>query len=103
MLCGAEAATVVNNNAAALVLILRHFCGAAATEVVISRGELVQIGGGFPDPGGARVEWRPAAGGRHHESDVAQRLRPRHHAPDGARPESSPQQFLHGRLRGVAA
>jgi L-seryl-tRNA(Ser) seleniumtransferase len=51
VLCGAEAATVVNNNAAALVLILHHFCrGAAASEVVISRGELVQIGGGFRIP-----------------------------------------------------
>ena len=50
LLCGAEAATVVNNNAAALVLILHHFCRPAASEVVISRGELLQIGGGFRIP-----------------------------------------------------
>ena len=49
-LCGAEAATVVNNNAAALVLIVRHFCREAVVDVVISRGELVQIGGGFRIP-----------------------------------------------------
>ena len=54
LLCEAEAATVVNNCAAALLLIVQHFTGKGgrarspgAPEVVISRGELVQIGGGF--------------------------------------------------------
>lgn len=45
-----DAATIVNNNAAALVLLVRHFCSADKNEVVISRGELVQIGGGFRIP-----------------------------------------------------
>jgi L-seryl-tRNA(Ser) seleniumtransferase len=49
LLCGAEATTVVNNCAAALLLILRHFT-AKKKEVVISRGELIQIGGGFRIP-----------------------------------------------------
>jgi L-seryl-tRNA(Ser) seleniumtransferase len=48
-LCRAEAATVVNNCAAALVLILRHFTK-ERPQVVISRGELVQNGGGFRIP-----------------------------------------------------
>lgn len=51
ILCGAEAATAVNNCAAALVLALRHFTAQPPrTQVIVSRGELVQIGGGFRVP-----------------------------------------------------
>ncbi len=47
-LCGAEAAMVVNNNAAAVLLVLAAL--ATDRQVLVSRGESVEIGGGFRVP-----------------------------------------------------
>lgn len=59
LLTGSESATIVNNCAAALFIILNTF--AQKKKVLLSRGELVQIGGGFRIPdilkrSGAKLE-----------------------------------------------
>ncbi|UCC81053.1 MAG: L-seryl-tRNA(Sec) selenium transferase [Candidatus Zixiibacteriota bacterium] len=46
--CGAEAGMIVNNNASCVYMIVANL--AQGKEVVISRGQLVQIGGGFRIP-----------------------------------------------------
>ncbi len=97
-LTGAEQATVVNNNAAGTVLALRAL--AEGREVVVARGQLVEIGGSFRLPEIFEVSGAAPRGGDD-EQGPSVRLRARGRAGD-RRPAPRPsQQLSHRRFYGV--
>ena len=93
-LTGAEDALAVNNNAAAILLALSTL--AAGKEVIVSRGEAVEIGGGFRIPDVLAQSGARSGGGWHHEPHVRGRLCARHHTGYGGYPAGALEQLPGG-------
>ena len=98
-LTGAEAATVVNNNAAATMLVLAAL--AAQKEVIVSRGQLIEIGGSFRLPevmaqSGARLV-EVGATNRTHLKDYQKAITDRHRGHPAGASQQLPRRRLHQR------
>ena len=96
----AQAVHVVNNNAAALVLAATAL--AAGREIVVSRGELIEIGDGFRLPELLASTGAHDPRGRQHEPDVGGRLCRGHRAAHRIRAEGAPVELPDRRLHASA-